>query len=304
MTLLVVLIISNNKKMIDALKVVLLIDCFFSFVYAIFYYSRVPYVTYITFLLATLPPIGLYLYDEGITSIRRISLNRVRLGFYFLSFIFIFFRVGFVFRFLGSTIRTLAQLYPPPPRPVTQPENKKDEEEQVSVIVVNQPSVPTNKYYYYYYGFLLFGVLLLSFLVGFEQTEGCLLSYGLLVTFCMTYLAWSVGKWEMVAFAFDLVPFWCAQIPLFYTHHDFAWVFIISASYGIWSIWTTKEEEQPEDGLDSDIASASNVDIEYNVIRTFIASTVLAYGSLMATFGSVLAVFYTAEFERRIYREI
>jgi hypothetical protein len=300
---------------LDSEKFDLLVEVFFMYLYAIFYYTETPYATYIVFILSIFPSICIYLYDEGVDKIKQIQLNSIRIGFYILSFICILFPVGFLFRFLATTLRernvylyeeALAEALAE-----TEGEGEgegegeeKDEEalaEEAEAEEEEEPSVkiikPVGKTIpWVYYIFIFLGGVLLCILIGLNQIEGLMLSYGLLCILSISYLVFVLGRDTLLTYFFNIVLFWGVQIPLFYTGNDYEWIFIFPALYYFWIFYNepilvekdktlTKEEED-------------SLLIHYISFRSFLGGFVLMYGTLWFVAACILATFYAADLER------
>lgn len=297
-----VAVLANNKNKLtwDSEKFSLLLDCCFTFVYCMFYFYQTPYVTYIVLFLSALFSLLVYFYDEGVDRIKRISVTNVRIGFYLLSFFFIYFRVGFLFRFLATTLRPRT---PPPVAPQQTKDDEEDDEEQTPMKPSPPPPPPPPPIPWSYYLFLLFGVVLLCILIGFEQTEGCVLSYGLLLTIASSQLIYynsSEKIKEGLFFILDVGLFWCVQIPLFYTGNSFVWVFIIPSIVSFVFFYFEPQVVY--------VINQEDVTVEllqrYVAIRGFLFGLVLSFGTFWFITACVLSIFYSAELERIIYREI
>jgi hypothetical protein len=183
----------------------LLLKAVFAIAQAIAVFTKTKYAAYILFILSSLPPFFVYLYDERKKFKDALRLKRFRLILYLLSWVFILLPFGYPFRFLAVAIYTY-------------------------------------KLTWKYAVFLFSVVLTLCMLGGFNQLQGVLLTYGLGLAFSFIYqYVFARDSLDYILFFCECFVFWSVQIPLFYTRNHYIWVFFVSSLYGVLHLFLTEE---------------------------------------------------------------
>jgi hypothetical protein len=272
-----------------------------------FYFFKVKYGTYIVLIISIFPAIFIYLYEEGLIKIKNISISKIRIGFYFLSLIFILQLFGYSFRFLATSIHPreyieyTEQKVKEADEEALLAEVVEEEEEEVEEIptakVITYDTVPIEAYKlsWGYYLFVVFGLVLLIILISLNQTEGTFLAYGLLISICYFYLLYK--RPTLVYFFslfFNVIIFWTIQVPLFYTGNQYVWVYILPATYSFIVFYYEKEPVLNEK-LSKELLQY------YSYIRAFLYGFIIFFCILWAVVLNIMIVFYAAELERILY---
>jgi hypothetical protein len=197
----------------NSIKILLIINLVFTVAQAIAIFSKTQSAGYIIFIVGSVPPCVVYLYDERSRFRNPVLLKQLRLAFYFISYATLLFPFTYPFRFLAITLYTY-------------------------------------KARWYYYVYLFCAVLTMCILGGFNELQGVLLTYGISLLFAFMY-EWIDKQIDYLLFFCEFIIFWTVLIPLFYTKNHYLWMFWVSSLYGAFKLFFQSDEEGEDEKGDS-----------------------------------------------------
>lgn len=193
---------------------IILIKVIFSVAQAIAVFTKTNYAAYILFILSSVPPAIIYLYNEREKFKSKLTLRKLRLWLYLISYPLLVFPYTYPFRFLA-------------------------------IGIYGYGLTPV------YLSFLAATLITLSVLGGLNETQGVLLTYGIGIMLSFAYQA-LYAKLDYILLFCEGIVFWCILIPLFYTQNHYIWILWVSSWYGVLHLFLQKSKELPEKEEDND----------------------------------------------------